>query len=436
LVGGDFDAIIGAAPLPLVDAALDRLAPTGAPYLAFPLGLNGHGALSESAWESVFHFEQPTGQALPRTYLHLLRAATGMFQRVELERIAPRVCPKRAGSHQDSSEANADSLNPVTGTEDAAYEFLEDGGRCFRPFITLAVYDAVTGGQASHATNGASWLVNLPLHVKRIAASIEVFHKASLVHDDIEDDDPYRYGKPTLHKRYGIPTAINVGDFLIGLGYRLISRETSSLDPRSVADILDRLAHAHMRLAEGQGGEIIWRDGARKAIAPDDVLEIYALKTSPAFEAAFYSGVRLAGSAEPWDPFLVPFSRSLGIAFQIANDLGDWQPDAGNKLRAGGDVLGGRPTLLWAYALQELSPSGRKELLALSARAELDEEAIADVFELYRQAGAFEKALAAFHAERDRAQDLAASLQHEDLRWLMFALLDTILERPGLGNIC
>ena len=52
------------------------------------------------------------------------------------------------------------------------------------------------------------------------ALAMEVFHKASLVHDDIQDNDPYRYGQETLHRRYGVGTAINVGDYLIGMGYR------------------------------------------------------------------------------------------------------------------------------------------------------------------------------------------------------------------------
>ena len=95
--------------------------------------------------------------------------------------------------------------------------------------------------------------------------SIETFHKASLVHDDIEDDDAFRYGEETLHRKYGTPTAINVGDYLIGLGYRLVSREAKALGAETVADILDRLADAHLRLSEGQGAELLWRDAATSA---------------------------------------------------------------------------------------------------------------------------------------------------------------------------
>src|SRR5206468_8756505 len=99
---------------------------------------------------------------------------------------------------------------------------------------------------------------------------------------------------PTLHRKYGIATAINIGDYLIGLGYRLISRDAATLGPDTAADILDRLADAHMKLAEGQGAELLWRDSLNKQLKPLDALKIYALKTAPAFEAALYSGLRLA----------------------------------------------------------------------------------------------------------------------------------------------
>ena len=89
-----------------------------------------------------------------------------------------------------------------------------------------------------------------------------------------------------MHRRFGIPTAINVGDYLIGMGYRLVSREAKSLGPDVVADILDNLADAHTRLSEGQGAELAWRDSLNKQLKPIDALKIYALKTSPAFEAA------------------------------------------------------------------------------------------------------------------------------------------------------
>src|SRR5690606_3972589 len=111
--------------------------------------------------------------------------------------------------------------------------------------------------------------------------------------------------------------------------------------------------------------ELLWRDALDKRLTPLDALRIYALKTAPAFEAAVYSGLRLAG---PVDDYLEPvkqFSRNLGVAFQILNDLKDWEGDADNKLAAGGDALGGRPTVLLALALHSLPAEKQDELLSL-----------------------------------------------------------------------
>src|SRR5207244_6345836 len=105
------------------------------------------------------------------------------------------------------------------------------------------------GAPGTLAENGAQ----LTDSVRRTALAIETFHKASLVHDDIEDDDTFRYGQETLHRRYGISTAINVGDYLIGLGYRLVSRSRQDIGGDCAADILDRLADAHLKLSERQG---------------------------------------------------------------------------------------------------------------------------------------------------------------------------------------
>src|SRR5207302_9644056 len=183
-------------------------------------------------------------------------------------------------------------------------------GKRFRPMITLAAYDALKGGKGTLSAEG----LELPDAVKRAAVAIEAFHKASLVHDDIEDDDTFRYGRATLHRQYGVGTAINVGDYLIGLGYRLVAKERKELGGDCTADILNRLSDAHLKLSEGQGAELLWRDAKDKSLTALDALKIYALKTAPAFEAALYAGLRLAGPAEKYDKLVLEFSRHLGFA--------------------------------------------------------------------------------------------------------------------------
>src|SRR5437016_5273820 len=182
----------------------------------------------------------------PPTYVHLLRAARRMFQPDELERLVPRT---RGGPRlAEVNGAGAAGLDPLAATEAIAYDFLAKGGKYSRPFITLAAYDALTGGDCTRPDGAEHVRSRLNDVVRRAAVSIESFHKASLVHDDIQDGDAFRYGQPTLHLQHGVATAINVGDYLIGMGYRLISRDIEEVGAGTAADILTKLADAHTRL--------------------------------------------------------------------------------------------------------------------------------------------------------------------------------------------
>ena len=326
------------------------------------------------------------------------------------------------------------ALDPVAATETIAYDFLSKGGKHSRPFTTLSVYDALTGGAGTQA-DGAERVASLSNAVKRTAMSIETFHKASLVHDDVEDDDEHRYGELTLHRRHGVPTAINIGDFLIGMGYRLVSRETAELGSDVVADILDKLADAHMRLSEGQGAELLWRDALDKRLKPLDALKIYALKTAPAFEAALFAGARLAGPVGDYANPIKLFARNVGIAFQILNDLKDWEGDLDNKLAAGGDVLGGRPTLLWALALEALEHEQQSELLWLANGADISDAArVQRVRQLYRSANVFEKARRLVDKHQERAEAVADEIEPDELRRLLYYLVDTVLDHADANE--
>ena len=429
IISGYVDAIVGVACLNVLEKAIDKILLAGIPCIAVPLLSSDcrNTSVDEDWVHEMIHLQQAAPVVQTRTYLHLMRAADGMFQPTVLDRLAPRL---RGGPRlAEMNGQGAADLDPIAATEAIAYDFLTSGGKHSRPFITLAAYDAMTGGQGTLG-DGAQHASQISEAVCRTALSIEAFHKASLVHDDIEDDDDFRYGEPTLHRNYGLATAINVGDYLIGLGYRLVSREAETLGPDTVADILDHLADAHMRLCEGQGAELLWRDASDKAITPIDALKIYTLKTAPAFEAAFYSGVRLAGPADDYRAPIKQLARNLGVAFQILNDLKDWEGDAENRRIAGGDILGGRPTVLWALALEGLDEEDRTELCRLIDAESAAGTTLDGVRHLYKKANVFEKAHHLVDKYQERAEAVADEIEPEELRRLSYYLIDTVLARP------
>src|SRR5262249_42267180 len=292
IVSGHIDSIVGVACLNVLEKAIDKVLLAGIPCVVAPLlSSNCKSTSVDNDWVfELINLQTPPTGPKSKSYVHLMRAAFTACEEPELSRLAPR---SRAGGKQGGiggvhPPPRISQDDPLTAHEAIAYDWMGQGGKRSRPFITLAAYDAMKGALGTKDAES----VNLPDPVRRVALAIEAFHKASLVHDDIEDDDTFRYGRETLHRIHGVGTAINIGDYLLGLGYKLIARDRREIGGDRAADISNKLSEAHLRLAEGQGAELLWRDARNKSLTALDALKIYALKTSPAFEAALYSGVR------------------------------------------------------------------------------------------------------------------------------------------------
>ena len=100
-------------------------------------------------------------------------------------------------------------------TDDLARDWLARDGKRWRPYLATAIWMALE-------SEGRAEAPAFTADVRKLAVAIECFHKASLIHDDIEDGDDVRYGAPTLHAEHGVAVAINIGDLLLGEGYRLL----------------------------------------------------------------------------------------------------------------------------------------------------------------------------------------------------------------------
>ncbi len=432
IVSGHVDAIVGVACLNVLEKAIDKILLAGIPCMAVPLLSSDcrNTSVDEDWVDQMIRTPYEATQQETRSYLHLMRAAHDLMDEENLEQLVPRI---RGGKSLAAANGSGVSgLNPIATTEAIAYDFLSAGGKHSRPFITMAVYDAVTNAGATLA-DGEKVVRGFDDTVKRTAVTIETFHKASLVHDDIEDNDAYRYGQETLHRQHGVSTAINVGDYLVSLGYRIVAEDRNVLGAETAADILAYLSDCHSRLCEGQGAELIWRDAKDKNLKPIDALKVYALKTSPAFEAAFYCGLRLAGPCDDYIANVKSFSRNLGVAFQILNDLKDWERDSEKNDFLGSDLLGGRPTLLWALALEGLNENQRTELHEL-ADPHCKVPAVKRLQRarhLYFEAGVFEKAHRLVDKHQQKAEEVADQLEPDELRRLLYYLVDTVLDRTG-----
>lgn len=215
-----------------------------------------------------------------------------------------------------------ESMNAIFGgkaeteTERIARDWLAVDGKRWRPLLTACAYLALQDNPNQTVPEG----------VRKVAMAVECFHKASLIHDDIEDQDAERYGRQTVHAEWGVPIALNVGDLLLGEGYRLLAESGA---PGAVVAQMMRIASAgHRSLCLGQGAELSW-SRAPRPMPVRDVLGIFRLKTAPAFEVALRLGAAFAGADNEVHDVLVKYSEALGIAYQIRDDLEDLTSESG-----------------------------------------------------------------------------------------------------------
>jgi geranylgeranyl pyrophosphate synthase len=447
LLTGQYDGILGVARLKDLEKAFGMLPAFALPVAAVPFeplapGEPLPGSCSAALAAKAIDVDWVLGllgvaggAAAPvGDYLPLLRESAEMFRPADLSDLAGRLgLPGLLGPGSEGFAAA--SVPPLAATAGMSADFLARGGKFLRPFVTLAAFDAVVAdvAQASQPAGDAA-----PREAARAAAvAIEIFHKASLVHDDIEDDDAMRYGRPTLHRERGVPAALNAGDYLLGAGYRIVAA-LPGVAPAMLQDLVAILADAHVRLARGQGAELWWRDAATKRLTPTEALSIYGLKTSPAFEAAVAMGIRLAGVQPAAAAAIDRYALHVGTGFQVLNDLKDWGGDLENDRRAAGDLIGGRPTLLWALALERLPAAAVERLRAIAAVAAqpaADAEALAllaEARELYARAEVMPRAVAVAAEQRQLAAQALAECRLPRLREVLEFLLDLAVPDAAL----
>jgi len=326
----NIEAVVGVSCLSALEAIYPLMESAAIPGIAIPLLCSGCANTTVDAdwvWESI-----------------RLTSTSGR-QRVDLEGLRGVVDAWFTPRLLDAALGPASSR-----TEEIARQWLGKSGKRWRPLLVAASYQALREDPEAP----------LPESLQKIAIAVECFHKASLVHDDIEDADAFRYGEKTLHEEYGVPFALNVGDFLLGEGYRLIAE--SRWPPQRKSEMLRAAAHGHLDLSVGQGAELWWtrRPGP---LTSAEVIDIFRRKTAPAFEVALRLGALAADAADGvWD-VLHRYSEALGIAYQICDDLKDYSGEGDPD-----DLTAMRPSILLAVAHERASGQEREFLEAVWQR--------------------------------------------------------------------
>jgi farnesyl diphosphate synthase len=246
-----------------------------------------------------------------------------------------------------------------------------NGGKRLRPFLVVETA-RLMGGPAAAAL--------------RVGTALECLHCYSLIHDDLPamDDDDLRRGQPTVHKAFDEATAILAGDSLLTYAFDIIASPETVLLDRAKTELVLALARA---AGPGgmAGGQALDLAAEKQAPDEDGIMTLQAMKTGALLRFACEAGAIIAGSTSQDRHRLQAFGRTIGLAFQLADDLLDVTSDAATLGKAAGKDAGrGKGTLvalrgmewaenrleaLTAEALELLAPYGeRADVLREAAR--------------------------------------------------------------------
>ena len=383
---GKIDAIVGVSCLNVLERAFPYMEAAAIPGIAIPLLQDDCRDTTidlDWVWDVIHTTSEDHTRRLDLEALR--REVDSWFESAAVERI----------------------LGPAEGeTERIARDWLTRAGKRWRPFLTVCAYRALQDDADSP----------LPDDLRQIALAVECFHKASLIHDDIEDGDARRYGEKTLHEEHGVPVALNVGDLLLGEGYRLLAECDAPVEVRG--EMLRAAAAGHRTLCIGQGAELSW---ARRPepLSSLQVLDIFRKKTAPAFEVALRLGAARAGAGPEIAEVLARYSDALGIAYQIRDDLDDLESAAGTD-----DIAAQRPTLPLAVAYEKAKGDGRARLERVWRRA--SDESPAATRELLVEAGAEERCRGLLDSYKEEAIRSLVDLENASLKGLLRRVIGKI----------
>jgi geranylgeranyl diphosphate synthase type I len=251
----------------------------------------------------------------------------------------------------------------------SVWDLLDRGGKRFRPAFTFLACKCV-GGRKDDAMGAA--------------AAVELLHNMTLIHDDIEDQSELRRGKPCIHIIYGVPTAINVGDAMLIKVFEIAN--SSRIPEDRCQRLVAKIAERAYGITWGQAFEFsMWK---RKQFTEEDVIRLLRFKTGALTGLATEAGAIAAGGTHEQLETLSEFGETVGIAFQIVDDILNVTGDVkryGKEI--GGDIREGKRTVIAAHLLKVANPQDKKVLIRLLGKKNITRNEIRKVINLYEKYG-------------------------------------------------
>ncbi len=287
-----------------------------------------------------------------------------------------------------------------------AEHLISSGGKRLRPMLTIA-------SALAHDYSGEG-------HVK-LAASVEFMHTATLLHDDVVDESDLRRGKRTARTIWGNQASVLVGDFLLGQAFKMMV-EVGSMDALAI------LSNASAVIAEGE----VWQLSAAKHLTTSeaDYMAVIDAKTAALFAAAAEVGPVIAGKGAAEREAMRDYGRSLGLAFQLVDDILDYggsSADLGKN--TGDDFREGKITLPVILAYARGDEAERAFWRDAIENGRNDDDALARATALIHRHGALEGTVERARGFGAKAFDAAAGLPPSAPREALLSVVEFCIDR-------
>jgi len=296
---------------------------------------------------------------------------------------------------------------PISFYEPVQY-ILESEGKRIRPILVILACKAVGGNDACCLD---------------AAIAVEILHNFTLVHDDIMDNDDLRRSKQTVHKKWDEATAILAGDGLVALAYHYLLKTEIA----QIKEVCDIFTEGIIELCEGQALDKEFENSFD--IDLTQYMVMIEKKTARLLMISTEIGAIIGGGNSTHRKILREFSRQLGLAFQIQDDLLDIELTSGKTF--GSDIKQKKMTFLLVHALNNANQRIRDQIMKIFHQTEVSQEDILEIRDMLELSGTLKFASQEIDFRINKAQHLLNKLEPSESRHDLNMLLNWILERKS-----
>lgn len=307
---------------------------------------------------------------------------------------------------------------PNKAIAEPIWNLLDRGGKRWRPVLFLFLVEA---------------LGKNPDEYVDFSIIPEVVHNGTLMVDDVEDNSDERRNKPCTYKIFGVDIAVNCGNAMYYLPLITLMKNRDKFDDKTLVKAYGIYNEEMTRLSFGQGMDIWWHTGKGNAdnITEQEYLQMCAYKTGCLARMGAKLGAVLAGGTDEQVEAAGRYAESIGVAFQIQDDILDLTATSeewGKKV--GGDISEGKRTLMVVHALKNLPPEKAERLKEILRMHTKEQETIKEAIDLIKSAGSIDYAKEfARNMIKESWQEIDSVLPDSNAKKKIYAFSEFLVER-------